>query len=141
MNDEIGTLGPKEWSGVGKDELRGPKTWNATAKPAKGAPVVSKPDLTIPSDEALAKEKPFPVILNKGYRPMSRHFQIGHHKRDANGDELAEVVYEDPPMIGLDQDEGIELKQAAGTPLLLPLSEAKQLIRKGIAERNDDIAA
>ncbi len=136
--DEVGTLGPKDTAGIGKDYLRG-KTWNATAKPAKGAPVVSVPDLSLPKTEDLEAEKLFPVRMLRGYRPATLHFTVGHYAQDEKGNDTGEPIFLPPEPIDADQDAGMELKIAAGSLAMIPVTEAKAIIKKGIAERADAI--
>lgn len=137
--DEVGTLGPKDVAGIGKDYLVAKANRTVTVAPAPGAPKVSKPDLQLPDPEALEKEKLFPVKLLRGYRPRSTHFMVGHYKLDDDGAELAEVEYEEPMEVPVGMDEGHMLKLKAGSPAMLPVTEAREVIRKGIAERADAI--
>lgn len=137
--DEVGTLGPKDTAGIDKGYLRG-KTWNATAKPAKGAPVVSVPDLKLPDAEALETEKLFPVRMLRGYRPATTHFTVGHFAQDDKGNEVGEPIFLAPePFDETIMDAGMELKIAAGKLAMIPVTEAKAIIKKGIAERADAI--
>lgn len=82
-----------------------------------------KPKVAEPA--AAAEETPeaaFPVTLLRNYRPMGRY-----KVTDANGDNPIH-----PPPTVLD-------RESAGMFLLLPVEEARNVIKAGIAERNDPI--
>lgn len=69
-----------------------------------------------------APQEAFPVKLLRNYRPMGRY-----KVTDENGENPI-----NPPPTILD-------REAAGTFLLLPVEEARGVIKAGIAERNDPI--
>lgn len=130
--EEVGTLGPKDRPG----KLFKP-SWNATAKPAPGADKVSRPDLKFPPADVLKTDKLFPVRLIKGYRPMSDRAEIGTVIEQEDGTEA--ISYAPIDDESLRSGDGLALKIAAGSHARLPLSEAKEIIRRGIAERADAI--
>lgn len=137
-DDEIGTLGPKDVQGIDKDYLRAKTNKGGTVvQPAPGAPLYSKPDIQLPTEELL-KEKLFPVRMLRGYRPKTSHFQLGDETRNDNGD-VTGIEYHDAPDVPEDQDAGSLLKIVAGRMAMLPISEAREIIRRGIADRADDI--
>lgn len=88
----------------------------ATPAPQEGAKAKAEKKA-----ESVPKVKFFPVKLLKNYRPLGV-FKVndGGEMRDPTGDEIAKV--------------------AAGAKVLLPIDEAKAIIDKKIAERNDAIA-
>lgn len=135
--EEVTTLGAKA-PGLPKDYIRERTNLNnSNGLSFKGKP--SKPDIQLNRDD-LRKEKLWPVKILRHYRPMTDdHFKIGRYIIDENGNETAEVEYDDPPEVLPGQDAGTVLRLAEGTPALLPLSEAKALIKRGIAERTDEI--
>ena len=136
--DEVGTLGPKAVGGVDKAYLR--EKTNGTSSSSyssRGKP--SKPDIQL-DPAVLRTEKLFPVKMLRTYRPITNeHFKIGHYILDGAGNENDHVEYEDPPEVEPGQDEGSVLRIEAGLPAMLPLSEAKALFKRGIAERADEI--
>lgn len=67
-------------------------------------------------------QEAFPVKLLRNYRPVGRY-----KVTDENGENPI-----NPPPAILD-------REAAGTFLLLPVDEARNVIKAGIAERNDPI--
>lgn len=145
MNDEIGHLGPKDWQGVDKKFLSRSKVVNAPARPLKGAPLKSKPDLPAISDAALKEDKLFPVKILKNYRPMSLRYQYADVPRDEDGNQVGDLVYKDPMSLeechAQNMDEGMVYQIPEETYAMLPISEAREVIKRGIAERNDEMQA
>lgn len=143
--DEIGHLGPKDWRGVDKKLLSRSRVANAPAQPLKGMATKSKPDLNLPKAEVLNEEKLFPVRILKGYRPGSLHYQYGEFVTDDDGKQTGELIYKDPMPIeechAQNMDEGMVYQIPENTYALLPISEAREVIKRGIAERNDEMAA
>jgi hypothetical protein len=141
-NDEIGTLGPKDFSGISTKEMKElarPK-FNTTAKPAKGVPLVSKPGLNLPDPAELEKEKLFPVIMLKSYRPrVDTAYRPGVFETDGDGHAIGDPIYSDPPLVEEGQDGGMIHRLEEGQPAMLPITEARELIKKGIAIRNDEL--
>ncbi|QIG72929.1 hypothetical protein EVB98_007 [Rhizobium phage RHph_N3_2] len=86
-------------------------------------PVFEKnPDLDKIKQEVKASEKLFPVKLLKNYRPVSPEFQIL-----GEGGEYRVPTDEE------------RMKVEAGNHIAVPVDEAKSVIEKKIAERNDPI--
>lgn len=91
----------------------------------------------------------FPVLLNKNYVPRGDYQIVGYHKPEVKKktsagtwivEQHAEFVsgeMKPAPHPGV----GFANKIWAGTKVLLPLDEAKDIIEKKIAERADAIAA
>ncbi len=154
MNDatseEIGPLGPKDFAGVDKKYLAKmgsqPSATVVTTR-RKGQSVAMQPDLVLPDGADLKTEKLFPVKILRGYRPMSERFEIGEIKRNSKGEPLKDeagndiMEYVNPPEILPGQDAGFLLKLDEGEYARLPISEARLVIKRGIAERNDEMAA
>lgn len=134
--DEIGTLGPKDFAGIDKKFLSRSATVNAPARPLKGAPLVSKPDIVLPPEAELREQKLFPVLIKRSYRPMTSYFQIGEQDPDTG-----EITYRDPDPVEDGQDIGIVHQIPEETYAKLPVSEAREVIKRHIAERNDEMQA
>lgn len=144
-NEEIGHLGPKDWQGVDKKFLSRSSKVNAPAIPIKGVPLKSRPDLNIVATEVLKEEKLFPVRMLKSYRPMSLHYQYGEVPLDEDGNQVGEMVFKDPMPLedckAQNMDEGMVYQIPENTYAMIPISEAREIIKRGIAERNDEMAA
>lgn len=137
-DDEIGTLGPKDAPGIDKDYLRAhTNRGSATVAPGPNAARVSKPGLTLPSEEVLSTENLLEVKMLRGYRPRTMRFEVGTPVSDEDGKETDVVAYKDPPEIEEGQDAGLAHKIMPGFFARLPKSEAQEVVRKGIAERAD----
>lgn len=70
--------------------------------------------------------KYFPVTIKRGYRPLTDDWRIV----TVDGDQKA------PPI----PENGASPKAPAGSKIALPIEEAKDIIKRGIAERADEIA-
>jgi len=95
----------------------------------------SGPDMHFDAD-ALENDKLFPVKMLKEYRPATMRFQFGEMD-----EETGVITYTDPPEVLPGQDAGFLHRIEAGEYALIPRSEAIQLFKRGIAERNDELAA
>lgn len=96
-----------------------------------------------------AKQKLFPVVLNKNYAPCGKYEIVGYLKeavkrKDAAGnwkviepEEFIKGEMKPHPSPGV----GYPNKIWAGTHVRLPVDEAKGIISRKIADRADDIAA
>jgi hypothetical protein len=73
----------------------------------------------------------------RGYRPRTSHFEVGHKHIDEDGDETSAIDYSGPPEILEGQDIGLAHKIMPGNYARLPASEAKEVVKRGIAERAD----
>ncbi len=80
--------------------------------------------LEAPAKEAEVAEKSFPVKLNKNYRP------VGSFKIERTEEGVTELV---------DPDEVELMKVPAGTIIHVSLDEAKDIIAKKVADRDDPI--
>lgn len=147
-SEEIGVLGPKDTQGIDKHYLaKKGNELSVVAIKRKGQSVAALPDLILPKGTDLASEKLFPVEILLGYRPMSLHFEIGEVKRTSDGKPILDadgapvIEYVLPPEIGPDQDAGFLHKLDAGEFAKLPVSEARIVIKRGIAKRNDEMQA
>lgn len=80
--------------------------------------------LGAPAQEAEVADKPFPVKLTKNYRP------VGPFKIERTTEGVTELV---------DPDEVEILKVPAGTVIHVSVDEARDIIAKKVADRNDPI--
>lgn len=80
--------------------------------------------LEAPAKEAEVADKTFPVKLNKNYRP------VGPFKIERTTEGVTELV---------DPDEVEILKVPAGTVIHVSVEEARDIIAKKVADRNDPI--
>ncbi len=139
ISDDIGPLGPKDFQIDTEALVRKIKTApapNIALRDRNGVVIKTKPDITVPEAETLKAEKLFPVRMVKGYRPFTEHFEIGEENP-----ETGEITYSKPTPVLPGQDAGFMHQLQPGEPAKLPISEAREVIKRGIAERNDELAA
>lgn len=74
--------------------------------------------------------KSFRVLLKRNYRPRGKYKKV-----DLAGEAHA------PDKVAADKDAGLEDKVKSGWVIEIPLDEAKDIIRAGIAERADELPA
>lgn len=124
-----GVAGKGNWEDFDEDNLPPtPQDWKPEPVVKALASLVSKEHDSPPPIEGAkdAREKMFPVRLLRNYRPATDRWYpiLGNGK-----------VGQQP---AVDAD-GASTKINAGYLVVLPITEAKQLIKRGLAERADDL--
>lgn len=112
-------------------KVTGLKSGDAILSPMRGGPKTAPQGPTIAESvgkDGLESDKFFPVRLLKGYRPFDKFKRI-----DQDGNMF------DPPDLKPDQDKGLYYKLMPNEVYGLPLPEAKELIKRGLAERADSL--
>lgn len=108
-----------------------------------------KPKESDMSPPEAAKDKMFPVLLNKNYVPRGEYEIVGYLKeavkqKDAAGNWRiveAEAFIEGEMKPHASPGVGFDGKIWAGTHIKLPMDEAKQVVSRKIADRADAIPA
>lgn len=122
-----GVAGYGDWTDFDESTLADTtETWKPEPVLTKLATLVPKEkDSPAPIKAPLPDEKLFPIFLKRNYSPMSeRWYPVLNDGRVGR-----------PPA----REEGMSAKIMAGYKVLLPLSEARQLIERGLAVRADDL--
>lgn len=122
-----GVAGYGDWDDFDESALADTtETWKPEPVLTKLATLVPKEfDSPAPIKPPDANEKLFPVFLKRNYRPATdRWYPV-----------LADGRVGRQPK----REEGDSIKVMAGYKVLLPLSEARQLIERGLAVRADDL--
>lgn len=106
-------------------------------------PAVSELSSPVIETEIKPEEWLATVKLLRHYRPVSRFEIIGHHTKAVMRKNAAGELYEAEPSVFVSGQKapppfpgvGFDSKIWAGTLIRLPMDEAKQICRSGIAER------
>lgn len=132
MNDTIGTLPQKTRPGLDLNQVFTPGK-NIPAMPAPNAPRMSGPDLRLPTEAELSTEDYFPVRMLRHYRP------VGDYQIALEDDEGNVLEWRNRPVLEEEANPGLEHQVKEGMLVHIRKTEAKTIMKAGIADRADPI--